>query len=785
MDVVAALRGTHVRGILPALLGACLIAAPPAAAGVVGPKHSGELSANLARLAEPAVRSQPPARQAALLGIPASGPGSLVREGRRVLVNVRFQGGAIAALPELRADGARVVSASHRFQTATVAATPATLHELTAVSGVASIWEVPAPVLYGSPSASAFDAASCEGGSVISEGLTQLRVGEARESFGLRGKGVTVGVLSDSFDVAENAADGSGPVATHAGEDVLSAELPGPAGSCSGQQAAVHVLQEGPSNGEDEGRAMLQIVHDLAPHASLAFATAFESEEGFAQNVERLARPVSAGGAGAKVIVDDVAWLEEPFYQDGPIATAINRVSADGVTYLSAAGNNNLFEGEHETASWEAPEFRDTGACPAPVVQLSEEIEEESGPSQGLNPSHCMDFDPGAGEDDTFRITVDPGAVLTVDLQWAEPWNGVNTDLDAYLDAGGEVVAGSAAINTGKAGTQRPVELLQWQNESAEAKAEVELAINRYTGASPRLKFAMLENGGGVSATEYPESGGGDVVGPTIFGHAGAAATIAVGAVHFGDATKPEAYSSRGPVTHLFGAVEGPVPAAALGSPEPISKPDLVATDCGATSFFAQPSGSVWRFCGTSAAAPHAAAVAALLRQGDPAATPEEVRGALTGGAVPIAGFGPDAVGAGLLDAVGALEAHPPSVEIDDGPSTVVAPLVGGPEPPPSTGPTEPEAAPSPAPTTSILRHPRRVVRTRHRTVRVGFRFGSDQRGVVFLCRVDSGRLHRCGTRFVHRFAVGRHVIRVIARGRTGGRDRTPAVFRLRVIRVG
>ena len=44
------------------------------------------------------------------------------------------------------------------------------------------------------------------------------------------------------------------------------------------------------------------------------------------------------------MIVDDVAWFEEPFFQDGPIAVAIENVAADGVTYLSAAGNNNLFD---------------------------------------------------------------------------------------------------------------------------------------------------------------------------------------------------------------------------------------------------------------------------------------------------------------------------------------------------------------------------------------------------------------------------------------------------------
>ncbi len=287
---------------------------------------------------------------------------------------------------------------------------------------------------------------------------------------------------------------------------------------------------------------MLQIVHDVAPKASLSFATAFAGEEAFAKSIEELAE------AGAEVIVDDVAYFEEPFFQEGPVAVAIRKVTEGGVAYFSAAGNDNLFDGEgNEIASWEAPEFRDAGGCPAAVSSL-----------EGLNGSHCLDFNPSAATDRTFGVKVKAGATLTADLQWAEPRFGVETDLDAFLlSAGGALLAGSVEDNPASG---KPVEIVQWTNTSSSEKT-VQLVVNRYSGPGARLKLALMQNGGGVSGTEYPASGGGDVVGPTVFGHAGAASAVAVGAVPVPvspfNATPVERYSSRGPVTNYFGPVEG------------------------------------------------------------------------------------------------------------------------------------------------------------------------------------------------------------------------------------
>ncbi len=746
------------------MLAIALVLLVPATAlgSTLGVKGDGPLSPPLEELAERTVSGKTLAGQARHLGLPSSGPGSLLRDGGKVLVTVRVARRPAVVIPGLRSAGAKVVSTGGETRTVTLAVPPTQLPALASVPGVRAVWQVRAPIAF-TPEG------QCEGGASISEGLSQLRVDDARSAFDLRGKGQTVGILSDSYDVWSEAA-------TDAHGDVLTGDLPGPAGTCSGQRLPVDVLAEGPAEGEDEGRGMLQIVHDLAPHANLAFATAFESEESFAENIERLARPTSEGGAGAGTIVDDVAWFEEPFFQDGPVAVAIDNVTAEGATYLTSAGNDNLFdEVGREIASWEAPAFRDSGSCPPAVAD-----------DPKFNGTHCMDFDPTAGVDDTFGITVEAGETLTLDLQWAEPWFGVDTDLDAFLlSETGQPLTASFEDNSSGFGTQRPVEILQWENDSdPPADETVQLVVNQFSGTSPRLKFILLENGGGVSATEYPESSEEDVVGPTVYGHAGAASAITVGASPFNDSSEIESYSSRGPVTHYFGPVEGTTPAAALGAPEELAKPDLAATDCGATTFFAFLAGGTWRFCGTSAAAPHAAAVAALVHQAKPTLSVPQVRSAMTDSAVPVGSFTAPAAGAGLLDAFAAIEGLPGAIEGGDGPSGQVPaqegpvePPTGGTSiaPPPNIAPPRPEP-----PTVTIVKHPSTLVRTRASSARLVFRFGSDQPGATFLCRVDRAPFGVCPRRFAGRFGLGRHVLRVKAQNSAG--VSTPAVFRFRVV---
>lgn len=787
----------------------------PAVAGAMSPGEEAALSPRLTELSRPSVRGAPRAKQAARLSLAPRGPGSLLREGDRVLADVRFAGGAGAALGALRDAGAELVHRSQRYRTVTVAARPADLRRIAAVAGVEAVTEILAPQVRG---------ADC-GGLVRSEGDVQLNAASARASFGVDGSGIDVGILSDSFDRRASAA-------THAAGDVATGDLPGPGSPC-GSTTPVGVLQDF-TPGSDEGRAMAQIVHDLAPGAAIDFATAFTGELQFAAKIRALAN------AGAEVIADDVTYFEEPFFQDGPVAQAVNDVVSGGVSYFSAAGNDNLIDAEgNDIGSWEAPQFRDSGTCPAAIVTLSEEIEEaeeeESVPEpEGLHPSHCMDFDPGAGSDDTLTFTVEEGATLRLDLQWAEPWFGVATDVDAFLlDEAGELVTEegfpvlSADDNIG--GSQRPFEFFAWENPGPEQ--DVQLVFNRFDGADPRIKLILLQNGGGVSASEYPVSSEGDVVGPTVFGHSGTAGAIAAGAVPYFDGSAPESYSSRGPVVHYFGPVAGPVPAAEIPA-QTIVKPDFVATDCGVTTFFAFQSGGDWRFCGTSAAAPHAAAVAALMRQANPGASAAQVRATLTATALPVGAFGPNAAGAGLLDARAAVDslALPPTVTIAKAPAPLSRerrPTIEFSANRPVAfschvdGASQPCASPftvpsdladgehgvavtatdlsgrvgssgvvaftvdTRAPQTSIARHPRKLIRTHRSRVPASFRFRSSEPGSTFVCKVDRGLLQFCGAKLRRRFEAGLHTVRVRARDAAGNVDRTPAVFRFRVERLG
>jgi hypothetical protein len=592
---------------------------------------SQKLVPGLQRITTPAVRSASPAAQARHMSLPARGPGSPVRLGSRVVVTARVSSTAPAVVHTLRDAGAQILTTSARYGMITVAVAPADLERIAALSPVRSVMPALQPLTAAEggagPSSPAIPSVlTCPWGSVRSEGDSQLHADHARSAFGIDGSGPKVGIISDSFNTATSAV-------THASDDVSNGDLPG-AGNPCGFTSPVQDLLDSPG-GSDEGRAMAQVVHDLAPEAPLAFESAAAATVTFPQAVSALR------SSGAKVIVDDVTFLDEPFFQDGPDAVAVNNAAAAGIPYFSAAANNNVFDDSGDNvSSWEAPSYRPT-ACPTtPDFSANGYLD-------------CMDFAPSGGASNGETFTLGPDASFGLDLQWSEPWFGVNTDLDVFLlDSSGNILAGSDDTNPSVSGTQEPVEFFSYANTTG-ADQTVKLVIARFpsdTPGIPRLKYALI-GAAGISNVQFPTSSGGDIVGPAIFGHNGAPGAMSVAAVPFDDSSMVEPFSSRGPVTHYLGPVTSATPAAPLGSPETLAKPDAAATDGAATSFFAQQIDGVWRFFGTSEAAPHAAALAAVLLQAYPRATVAQIYNDLKSTAVQVGSFGADAEGAGLLDA--------------------------------------------------------------------------------------------------------------------------------------
>ena len=621
------------RGFVVSLvaLGALVV---PAAAGA-----DDELSFRLDALAGGQLEPATNAGEARALAVLPDGPGSLMRDGGKLVVDIGTSGDANEVADLVAAAGGEVSAVSVPDHVLSAAVAESDLRAVAVLPGVASVTEVLTPMTgtIDSPDSgggAGAGALNTCGTGVVSEGVAQLKAGLARTQFDVDGTGVKVGVLSDSYN--------SSSVLIKEPNDIASGDLPG-AGNPCGRAAPVQVLAESPTPAADEGRAMTQIVHDVAPGAELAFASANPSDVAFANNIRALA------DSGADVIADDIIYFNEPFFQDGLIANAVTDVTNDGVAYFSMAFNDNRVIGGNDSNSWEAPAFRtDGGACPALV-----------------GGTDCMDFDPGAGVDNTFNITsagqpVSGTRPFRFVLNWAEPQNGVTTDFDLYvINQAAAQVFSSTNVN---ATTGKAFEFVGF-NPGNTSPNNYQVVIKRVSGTgTPRLKWVNADNGAGsIAGLEYPTSAGGDIVGPTIFGHNGTAAAQTVGAVPFNNSATIEPFSSRGPVTHYFGPVNGVTPAAALGAPEVLSKPDLSATDGGINTFFGSGCPTC-RFFGTSAATPHAAAVAALQLEANSGLTQGQVKSSQKATAVAVGAFPVLAQGAGLLDAQAAIASKPPAL---------------------------------------------------------------------------------------------------------------------------
>ena len=462
-------------------------------------------------------------------------------------------------------------------------------------------------------------------GDVTSQGDVAMRSDSAR-SGGVDGAGTLVGVLSDSY-----AQQTTGITAS---TDIASNDLPAGALILDDSGACTDGIQQ--QECTDEGRAMAQIIHDIAPGASIAFHTAYNGIADFANGIQELA------DAGADVIVDDVIYLDEPMYQDGAIARAVDNVASEGVAYFSAAGNmardsyEHVFDGSGEIL------YIDILGVQYPAGEMH-------------------DFDPSPGGTDTLqRIDVPEGQCMILVAQWDSPFGsaalgtGTQNDLDVWLvnAAGTEMITFDAHENI-PAG--EPVEAIQFCNDGLlyPVQPYVQLIIALWDGAPPGLlKYVVYGN----ASVEYPTHSG------TLYGHANAAGGEAVGAAYYMDTP---AFGTTPPVLEGFSSSGGvPILLDKNGSYLPVpdvrAKPGLVAPDGVNTTFF-YPStdrdgDGKPDFSGTSAAAPHAAGVAALMLDFMPAATPTDIYAALRSTAIDMgdSGFDFDS-GYGLIQADAAM----------------------------------------------------------------------------------------------------------------------------------
>jgi hypothetical protein len=404
-------------------------------------------------------------------------------------------------------------------------------------------------------------------GTVTSQGDKALKADLARQTYGLTGARSKVGILSDSY----NALGG-------AGAGVASGDLP----------AGVQVLEEYQEpDASDEGRAMAEIVHDVAPGAAIAFTTAFTGQAGFAQGIKNLA------AAGCNIIVDDVSYFAEPFFQDGVIAQAVDEVvTNNNVTYFSSAGNAGR-------SSYQST-YRNGGPLRHPTYGL-------------LGNPH--DF---GGGDIYQRITIPAGGQVIIGFQWDDPFAsvsggaGARTDMDLLVYYNGMLIPFLSSANANIGGD--PVEISGYSNTS-NAPISIDLVLVKYEGPDPGL--IKWINFGSTVAIEY------DTQSSTTYGHSNADRAIAVAAARYTNtpAFNPslttalvETFSSAGGTPTLF-TTTGARINGVTGFTR--SKPELTGPNGGNTTFFGNDfeGDGFPNFFGTSASAPHLAAVAALMQE--------------------------------------------------------------------------------------------------------------------------------------------------------------------------
>ncbi len=446
-----------------------------------------------------------------------------------------------------------------------------------------------------------------------------LRADVAQQDFGVTGKGIKIGIISTGFNLYNN--------------DLQTAVADG---ALAPLNSGTYILQDGSTNtnaanfaGDDEGLAMAEIVHSIAPDAQIYFYTAEGGQSAMANAVTQLA------ANGCNIICDDFQYFMEPFYQEnGLVSQAIDQAvtGIQQVTYLTAATNygpKSFYESNFLSSNFQA--F-------LPVAS--------GGAQQKVS---AFNFGTSKAPSAYENITI-PGGLsgnTQITLEWNQPFStdGVTQANPAYelnyilLDSNGNVVSKGVPD-----GLNDPAVNGSIADPAATSKYKLAVYVtlgNSIPVGQDQFKVIVEDDSNSTVVFNDPKAGIGS---GTIAGHNMDPNAITVGAVDynntpaFGGTLANEAFSSSGPGKFLRGTDGSVITPLSAGKVD-ISAPDQNATT--APGF--QP------FGGTSSATPAAAAVAALMLQEDPSLTPGQIKLFLKQSAIK---FGTSTVaGAGFIQA--------------------------------------------------------------------------------------------------------------------------------------
>ena len=404
-------------------------------------------------------------------------------------------------------------------------------------------------------------------GIVSSQGDSAMRTGLVRNGYHLSGDSIKIGVLSDSYNTLAG---------NPAGTNVVNGDLPG-AGNLVNSHP-VQVLMDYPFGARtDEGRAMLQIVHDVAPKSKLAFRTGFLTPGDFAVGIRQLA------DSACDVIIDDITFITEPFFKPGVVETAIQDVTNAGVSYVTAAGNVG--------------------------IKSYESVFQPEAPPAGIT-GRAHRFAPGdIFQNDSLKGSILQPGIYTIVLQWDDNiyslagTAGTTHDLDIYLtDDNGVTLFGFNRNNLGG----DPLEVLPFTvtaNTATNILIVDATADPALTTSTVRFKYVVFR--GDLKINEHIAGNS------TIVGQGNAPGAITVGASFYGFTP---VYGTNPPVISSYSSKGGtPVNNVIRNKPDLVG-PSGVNTTVNFGSIDYELDGRP-NFFGTSAAAPHVGAAIALMKQ--------------------------------------------------------------------------------------------------------------------------------------------------------------------------